>query len=276
MPLKEKTIKKIYYSIGEVATMFDVNKSLIRFWEKEFSIIKPKKNKKGNRYFTERDINNFKIIFHLVKERIESGIEQNPRGLIRKYSSELRKAKTKKDETISKYALHLAYLNNKDYSKAFSLIRECIELDPININLQISLMEAHMKAGNILESVSLGKNLISLHPNNYSISLLLSKALFRDKKYDEAEEILNDISKKRPADPFVWYELAEVQGFSNNLIGLHRSRAEYFFLTGRFEAAIMQLREASKLATNFFEVSESIRTRMEEIYQTTEALKRMG
>ena len=69
MPFKEKTIKKIYYSIGEVAAMFDVNKSLIRFWEKEFSIIKPKKNKKGNRYFTEKDINNFKIIFHLVKER---------------------------------------------------------------------------------------------------------------------------------------------------------------------------------------------------------------
>lgn len=69
MSLKEKIIKKIYYSIGEVATMFDVNKSLIRFWEKEFNIIKPKKNKKGNRYFTKKDINNFKIIFHLVKER---------------------------------------------------------------------------------------------------------------------------------------------------------------------------------------------------------------
>ena len=69
MSLKEKKIKKIYYSIGEVAAMFNVNKSLIRFWEKEFVIIKPKKNKKGNRYFTENDINNFKIIFHLVKER---------------------------------------------------------------------------------------------------------------------------------------------------------------------------------------------------------------
>ncbi len=69
MPLKQKPIKKLYYSIGEVATMFDVNNSLIRFWEKEFSIIKPKKNKKGNRYFTEKDIDNFKIIFHLVKER---------------------------------------------------------------------------------------------------------------------------------------------------------------------------------------------------------------
>jgi len=69
MPSGEKTIQKIYYSIGEVATMFDVNKSLIRFWEKEFSIIKPKKNRKGNRFFTEKDIGNFKIIFHLVKER---------------------------------------------------------------------------------------------------------------------------------------------------------------------------------------------------------------
>ena len=69
MVVTNKTIKKIYFSIGEVSAMFDVNKSLIRFWEKEFNIIKPKKNKKGNRYFTEKDINNFKIIFHLVKER---------------------------------------------------------------------------------------------------------------------------------------------------------------------------------------------------------------
>jgi len=62
-------VEKLYYSIGEVAKMFDVNTSLIRFWEKEFDIIKPKKNKKGNRLFTSQDIDNFHIIFHLVKER---------------------------------------------------------------------------------------------------------------------------------------------------------------------------------------------------------------
>ncbi|PJA09067.1 MAG: MerR family transcriptional regulator [Flavobacteriales bacterium CG_4_10_14_0_2_um_filter_32_8] len=60
---------KIYYAIGEVAKMFEVNTSLIRFWEKEFDIIKPKKNKKGNRLFTKEDIANFHVIFHLVKER---------------------------------------------------------------------------------------------------------------------------------------------------------------------------------------------------------------
>lgn len=69
MPYKEPKIEKLYYSIGEVAEMFEVNASLIRFWEKEFDIIKPKKNKKGNRLFTKTDIENFHIIYHLVKER---------------------------------------------------------------------------------------------------------------------------------------------------------------------------------------------------------------
>ncbi|MDT0641424.1 MerR family transcriptional regulator [Zunongwangia sp. F363] len=61
--------EKRYYSIGEVAEAFKVNTSLIRFWEKEFDVIKPKKNAKGNRKFTQEDIKNLELIFHLVKER---------------------------------------------------------------------------------------------------------------------------------------------------------------------------------------------------------------
>ena len=60
---------KVYYTIGEVAEMFKVNTSLVRFWEKEFDIIKPQKNKKGNRLFTQLDVDNFHLIFHLVKEQ---------------------------------------------------------------------------------------------------------------------------------------------------------------------------------------------------------------
>ena len=58
-----------YYGIGEVARAFDVNTSLIRFWEKEFDVLKPKKNAKGNRKFTPQDIKNLQLIYHLVKER---------------------------------------------------------------------------------------------------------------------------------------------------------------------------------------------------------------
>ena len=60
---------KLYFSIGELATAFNVNASLIRFWDKEFDILKPKKNAKGNRMFTQDDVKNLQLIYHLVKER---------------------------------------------------------------------------------------------------------------------------------------------------------------------------------------------------------------
>jgi DNA-binding transcriptional MerR regulator len=68
MPYKEIKIEKLYYSIGEVAEMLDVPVSTVRFWENEFEVLKPMKNKKGNRLFTPADIKILRIIHHLVKE----------------------------------------------------------------------------------------------------------------------------------------------------------------------------------------------------------------
>jgi DNA-binding transcriptional MerR regulator len=69
MPYKEKKIEKLFYSIGEVAEMLNVPVSTVRFWENEFDILKPRKNKKGNRLFMPEDLKNLKIIHHLVKEK---------------------------------------------------------------------------------------------------------------------------------------------------------------------------------------------------------------
>lgn len=79
--------KRIYYTMGEVSEMFDVNPSLIRFWEQKFDILKPHKNKKGNRMFTPRDVDNLKLIYHLVKEKgmtltgAEKRLKENREGL---------------------------------------------------------------------------------------------------------------------------------------------------------------------------------------------------
>lgn len=61
--------EKLYYSIGEVARMLDVQTSAVRYWEKEFDILKPRKNRKGNRMFTPEDLKNINIIYHLLKEK---------------------------------------------------------------------------------------------------------------------------------------------------------------------------------------------------------------
>ncbi|WP_022824972.1 MerR family transcriptional regulator [Hymenobacter norwichensis] len=69
MPYKERDIEKQYFTIGEVAAQFNVAPSLIRFWETEFEELRPRKSKKGNRLYTPQDIDIFRTIYHLVKER---------------------------------------------------------------------------------------------------------------------------------------------------------------------------------------------------------------
>lgn len=82
---------KRYYKIGEVAKAFSVNTSHIRFWEKEFDILKPKKNKKGNRLFTQEDIKNLQLIYHLVKEKgytlegAKSRMKESPKNIKNKH-----------------------------------------------------------------------------------------------------------------------------------------------------------------------------------------------
>ncbi len=66
---EDKNPEKIYYTIGEVAAMFDLNVSNVRYWENEFNILMPKKNAKGDRFFTKKDIGNIRIIKELIKER---------------------------------------------------------------------------------------------------------------------------------------------------------------------------------------------------------------
>lgn len=94
MPYKEKKVEKLYYSIGEVAEMLNVPVSTVRFWENEFEILKPMKNKKGNRMFTPADIKNLKILHHLVKEE----------GMT--LSGAKRKLSEKWGETESKYEIN--------------------------------------------------------------------------------------------------------------------------------------------------------------------------
>jgi DNA-binding transcriptional MerR regulator len=101
MPYKERKVEKLYYSIGEVAEMLEVPVSTIRFWENEFDILKPMKNKKGNRLFTPADIKNLKILYHLVKDE----------GMT--LSGAKKKLAVKWDETEYKYEISESLQNIK-------------------------------------------------------------------------------------------------------------------------------------------------------------------
>ena len=116
------------------------------------------------------------------------------------------------------------------------------------------------------------------------ITILVDSALRADdldeakilKAKEEAEKLLKDLSKERQTDPNIWYKLAEAQGLSGNILELHRSRAEFFILTGRHDAAVFQLKEALSLSQNLFEIRESIIKRLEEIFATKRAINELS
>jgi len=106
--------------------------------------------------------------------------------------------------------------------------------------------------------------------------MLYARALMNQSNFDKSEEVLKDLSLRRKTDPQVWYWLAEVQGLSKNILGLHQSRSEYFYVTGNYDQAIQHLRYALELAGNNFQLNESIRTKIENIHSTIEALKELS
>ncbi len=211
--------------------------------------------------------------FYLVKARAEVNNSKNMKSLEDLYISKLKNNLNSKISTSNKYGLSLTLKEQKKFDEAIKIASELVKENPTNLIFQTNILEIYLAEENSPEAISLGEELLKVNTDNYFISYYLSKAYILNGDPDKAEEVLINLSKINPEDPFVWYELAEAQGLSGNIIGLHRSRAEYFVLTGRYDSAIYQLREGLKLSKNFFEIRESIINKLEQIYQTKRALK---
>ena len=211
--------------------------------------------------------------FELIKQRINIGFFKTSRQAVTQLKQEQRRAKTERQKIISAYGLGLALSRDNKYSEALDEIRQALKLDPENLILQTALLEIHLNAGNGLEAVGVGKSLLEMNPSNYPISMLYARALMNQKQYDEAEEVLKTLLLKRKEDPQIWYWLAEVQGLARKIIGLHQSRAEYFYLTGNYDRSIEHLRYALELAGNNFQLNEVLQTKIENVFATKEELK---
>ena len=137
----------------------------------------------------------------------------------------------------------------------------------------MGILEVHIAAENYFEAEALAISLLQLNPDNYPISMFYNRILINKGDFSKGEEVLRNLTLKRPNDPQVWYWLAEVQGLDKNIIGLHLSRAEYFYLTGSYETSLKHLRMALELVGNNFQLTETIHNKIERSHKSIEALK---
>ena len=224
---------------------------------------------------TSKDNYRDNLDFYFMQKRAEVWAEKDIEKLIIKYKKDS-KSQINNISLASKYGLSLALKQTNNFEEGFSILRELIKEIPNNLVLESSLMELHVAAKNYYEAISLGKNILEIHENNYAASILLADAYIEDGQSEVAEKILKDLAKERQTDPNIWFKLAEAQGLSGNILELHRSRAEFFILTGRHDAAVFQLKEALSLSQNLFEVRESIIRRLEQIFAAKKALSELS
>ncbi len=222
-----------------------------------------------------KDIYRDNLDFYFMQKRAEVWAEKDVEKLVIKYKKDS-KSQINNISLAAKYGLSLALKQTNNFEEGFSILRELIKKIPNNLVLESSLMELHVAAENYYEAISLGKNILEIHENNYAASILLADAYIEDGQSEVAEKLLKDLAKERQTDPNIWYKLAEAQGLSGNILELHRSRAEFFILTGRHDAAVFQLKEALSLSQNLFEVRESIIRRLEQIFAAKKALSELS
>ncbi len=210
--------------------------------------------------------------YHLIRARVLLSLEDNPQEAIKRFRGEI------EGDSISteaaRYGLTLGLIQTGQLDEArkqLGILQK--KGDHLLYNLaEISLLRAQ---GEYELASQLCYKLLEYHPKDYPLQMALAQSLTKSANYEEADNVLTVLSRQRPADPKVWYELAEVRGLAGNISGVHLARAEYFILVGAFGRARDQLGYAIKLSKHDFKQSAILEQRLRDLAKLEEQIEKL-
>ncbi len=164
-----------------------------------------------------------------------------------------------------RYGLALALNASGQYELAAAELAPLLARDPARLAYVVAQADIDIESGKAGKAAQTLSEQLLLTPGNYPLSMTYARALLRDNRAHVAEEVLLQLSRSRPNDPAVWYLLAETQGLSGNILGLHKSRAEFFILRGNLDEASRQLSYALRKTERSYQETETIRERQRDI-----------
>ena len=199
--------------------------------------------------------------FGFMKARLEVYYENIPLNSLRLFESKM--DQNPSDANI--YGLALAHEKNNNFDESLALLNKLIQKYPKNLVINNAKVDVLLSYEKFDAALALVNKFLEISPKNYPLSISKSKILLAMEKYFKSEEIVRDQILRKNDDPELWLLLSEIQRNSQNIVGYHQSRAEYFLLLGQDEKALNQLEFALQLTQNNFQVSESIMTKIVEI-----------
>jgi len=211
--------------------------------------------------------------FYLMRARALVALAGNHQDSIKTFNAELR-ANTQ-NQDAARYGLALAYTKSGQFSKADAVLKTLLQKDPSQLSYRYAELELNIAQQDFNLALTKLDRLLRVSPNNYPLTSLKSEALWQAHRYEEASEVLTELSRMRPEDPMIWYRLAEVRGLAGNISGVHQARAEYFILVGAFDNAREQLVLAAKLVTADFKRSAIISQRLRDVMAMEDRIKKL-
>ncbi|GAB5413115.1 MAG: M48 family metalloprotease [Congregibacter sp.] len=211
-----------------------------------------------------------KLDYQLMRARVTNHLSDTPEDAIAKFTKAL--DGSPKSTSASRYGLVLALTDAGRTDEAALELDSLWAAEPNRMEYIIADARIDMVRNEPHKAVEKLGAKLRLSPGNHALTMTYAEALMQDQQAHVAEQVLVEQSKRRPNDPHLWYLLAEVQGLSGNIIGLHQSRAEYFILNGILDQAEKQLRYALKLVTNDYTTGAKINQRIRDVMDMREML----
>ena len=183
--------------------------------------------------------------FYMMQARAQVLHQDNPNYSIKFFQQKIDTNSLKTD--AYRYGLAIAHSYAGDHKQANDHIGKLLTKKPTNTTYIFTDIEIDIRAGNYKLALQKLNDQLALNGTSYPLRMLQADVLWKSHQYQSSALVLTNLSKDRPDDPSIWYQLAEVRGLAGNITGLHQARAEYFILIGKLENAKRQLVFAKKL-----------------------------
>ncbi len=208
--------------------------------------------------------------FQLMKTRVTLHFADNPSALLKQWQHQ---QQDNPSEAL-RYGIALTLARLGRWDEAQAQLAPLLRDDPHRIAYVAASADILSGRGEHAKAAKLLRGNLALSPGNHPLTMQLAAVLQASNRAHEAEELLLAHAKRRPTDPAVWYQLAELQGLAGNILGVHQARAEYFILNGYLDSAEKQLHYAWPLASSDHITQRRIKQRLRDIQALRDTLKK--
>lgn len=212
------------------------------------------------------------LTYQLLRARIKLTFEDTPGLSLKRFRAELEKDH---NNIAARYGLALALIRANQLKEAGQHLEQLLNKAPNSQFFILAQTDLEMSQRQYKAAEQRINRALKTFPSSYPLQAAKVEALLAQQHYNDAEKLLNNLIKVRPNDPDLWFELAEARGKTNNIIGLHEARAEFFARMGDYQQAIEQLSYAKRRAGDNFPLASRIDARQVELINEEETVRDM-